>query len=161
MSSDGGPHGLELALEPAFPWDGGCAYGVLNAHLASAGGDRLGPMSPMRAVQDAMFALQACGTPSREASGAWQKLRVLERRLPRDFFCYPVPPFALTGTSRAVLDQPMPVADLDMLDYARHIVTPAEVFAPDAALPLIEIDWRLVAGDLAVTAPAEAADGAR
>jgi hypothetical protein len=124
-----------LLISSDFPWEGGCAYDVINRRLAQSG-NALAPTSSMRAVQDAMFDLEELGRPSQEERNAWHQLRVTDRRLPIDFFHYPVPAFDLED-----LRQPMPVAEPDLLSLVALEMPREEPGAEVVTVEAQDIDW--------------------
>lgn len=105
-----------LIADRQFPWIARCPYDELNEGLAAIGEPQLSPLSSIKEVRDSFFSLQAGATPG--LRNAWDQLRRGGPRLVVDFFHYSVPALDISELPQLAAEQPMPVEEPDVLEFA-------------------------------------------
>lgn len=136
-------NGETLIADPAFPWPDGDPYAILNARLVAGGGKPLGPNSTLAEVRDAWFDIQLLGQPGPQERPAWDRLRVVEKRLVIDFFHYRLPRIDLTP----LLDcerPPPPVQLPDPADLVAEHLLGLEQPMDGEPVPIIPVDWQSI-----------------
>ncbi len=104
-----------LVNDPAFPWEGGRPYDIVNARLREKGQPVLSPDSSRDDVNKAGFGLGAM-TPALRKT--YDQLRKPPERALLDFLHYPLPRLRIDAIDPAALELPMPVAEPDLMALA-------------------------------------------
>jgi len=133
-----GVDGRTLLADRQFPWQDGNPYDILNEQLKAANKPVLGPMSSAADVNKASFALQAAGRKIWEQLRPhWDRLRIPRTRLGIDFFHYPLSDLPIEDLGPSSWEQPMPMAEPDLMSIADcriELANPPQAEAQTAAL---------------------------